>query len=86
MTTIADIRKRLATLLAQTLDVEAPPPDAELIESGFLDSLQLVELLAALEQTFGVSITAEDLDLENFRTLDRLAAFVSRRCKVAERT
>lgn len=86
MTATADIHARVATLLAETLDVEAPPPDAELIESGLLDSLQLVELLAALERTFDVSITADDLDLENFRTLDRLAAFIARRCEVAERS
>ena len=86
MTTAADVRERLSALLARTLNVEPPPPDTELIESGFLDSLQLVELLAALETTFGIAIAAEDLDLENFRTLDHLAAFIMGRTEPSDRS
>jgi acyl carrier protein len=54
----------------------AVPPEADLIESGLIDSLALVELLFAIEQRFGVDLAAEELDIESFRTIDSLAAAI----------
>lgn len=75
----ADIRERLHTVFSEALNVDIPSPDTELIESGIIDSLQLVELLAAVEEAFDVTVSVEDLDIENFRTFERLAAFLARR-------
>lgn len=56
------------------LGVEPPPPDADLIASGLLDSLSIVSLLVALEQRFEVQITLASLELDNLRTLERIEA------------
>jgi acyl carrier protein len=42
-----------------------------------LDSLQLVELLVQLERSFGVQIAIESIDLDNLRTLARIARLVT---------
>jgi D-alanine--poly(phosphoribitol) ligase subunit 2 len=68
---------RLSRLFLETLHIEAPSPDIDLFESGTLDSLQLVELLLALERYFGVRIAIESIDLEQLRTLERIAQLVS---------
>lgn len=81
MTTRNDIRERLRTVFAESLQVDVPAPDAELIESGILDSLHLVELLAALEEAFDMTVPVDEVDIDNFRTFDRLAAFVARQCE-----
>jgi D-alanine--poly(phosphoribitol) ligase subunit 2 len=71
-----DTIARLNTLFVEQLHIDAPPPDADLFESGTLDSLQLVELLAHLERQFGVQIAAADIDLDSLRTLEGIAALV----------
>ena len=58
------------------LHLDPPPIELDLFDSGVLDSLAFVELLLRLEQDFGVSVSVDDLELENFRTIERIAAFV----------
>ena len=47
-----------------------------LIESGELDSLGLLELVAFIEKEFGVRCEDEDLSSENFGSIQRVADFV----------
>ena len=74
-----EVLPTLEEIFRGKLRIVVQSPDAELIESGLLDSLGLVELLLELERRFGVTFEVDDLDMENFRTLDRIAAFVTGR-------
>lgn len=80
-----DLIERLGHLFTETFHIEAPAPDADLLESGILDSLQLVELLTQLELHFGLRIRIEDIDLEDLRTLARIARLVAVEGDVEER-
>lgn len=68
---------KLAAIFSQHLNVEAPSSGADLLVTGMLDSLALVELLLRLEQTFGLRISVDDLELDDFRSLDSIARFVA---------
>jgi acyl carrier protein len=48
------------------------------IISTILDSVGLVNLVAMVEDEFGVEVRDEDLDFENFGTIARIAAYVER--------
>jgi len=78
------IYQKLTELFARKLDLEVSSVDTDLVGSGVLDSLALVELLAQLEETFGVSISTDELELENFRSIASIAGFVSQRTAVVE--
>jgi acyl carrier protein len=78
------VHQKLTDLFANKLSLEAPSVDTDLVETGLLDSLALVELLAQLEETFGVSISTDDLELENFRSIASIAGFVARRATMVE--
>jgi acyl carrier protein len=78
------IYQKLTELFARKLNLEVSSVDTDLVGSGVLDSLALVELLAQLEETFDVTISIEDLELENFRSIASIAGFVVRRTAVAE--
>lgn len=67
---------RVQRLFVETLNVEVPSPDTDLIEGGLLDSLALVELLLALEREFAVTIALENLDIDSFRSIRSIAGFV----------
>ena len=69
------VPERVREILRETLSTE-PPPTADLIDGGLLDSLALVELIFAIEQAFGVSIRLDSLELDAFRSLDSITAFV----------
>jgi methoxymalonate biosynthesis acyl carrier protein len=73
------LHDQLTELFARALHVDVPTPDIDLFETGVLDSLAFVELLLQLEQQFGVTTSVDDLEIDNFRSIARIAAFVTAR-------
>ena len=73
------LREQIASLLSGTLNLDVPTVDTDLFETGVLDSLAFVDLLLALEQRFGVTTSLEDLEVDNFRSIARIAEFVMAR-------
>jgi methoxymalonate biosynthesis acyl carrier protein len=53
--------------------------DDNLFESGFVNSLFAVQLMTFVEKTFAIEVGLEDLDIENFKSLNATAAFVMRK-------
>lgn len=51
----------------------------KLLESGIVDSLGILDLVAFLESDFQVHISDEELLPENFQTVDAIAQFVERK-------
>jgi D-alanine--poly(phosphoribitol) ligase subunit 2 len=72
----------LGRLFTEVTGTTAPAADADLIDAGLLDSLALVELLFAIEQELGTQIPPDRLEIDRFRTLERLAALVTE-CRTA---
>ena len=53
------------------------PEDYPLIENGVLTSLQTVELVMFLEDRFGVMVEDDELDEENFGSINAIAELVA---------
>ncbi len=70
------VRAELTALFARDLSVAVPSPDTDLLESGLLDSVGMVELLVRLEQRFGVRVEIENLEIEQFRSVAAIARFI----------
>lgn len=66
----------VCSLLSERLDVREPGADDDLIGSGSLDSLSLIELLFQLEQEFGIALELEEIDPELFRTPAAIARLI----------
>lgn len=75
MTDRATLQRRIADWFLASLNLEIPSPETDLFETGVLDSLGFVELMLYLEQECGVKITLEQVELDNFRSVERIAAF-----------
>lgn len=71
-----DIPNQLIALFAEQLQVEVPSASTDLIEAGLLDSPKFVELLLCLEQTFGVHWDLSELELDHFRSVQRISELV----------
>lgn len=50
---------------------------------GFVNSLLAMQLVTFVEKEFGVSVADDDLDLDNFRSVERIDAFVARKLSAA---
>ena len=46
------------------------------IEDGFLDSLDIIELLGILEGEFDIKFKSEDVKIENFMSYDSLTKLI----------
>lgn len=71
------VTEQVQQILLRELNVDVPSEQADLIESGLIDSLALVELLVAIEREFGVSFELEELEPDNFRSVSRIAELIS---------
>jgi acyl carrier protein len=76
------LQQQVTALFAEKLNLDVASAETDLIETGMLDSLALVELLAQLEESFDVSISTDDMELENFRSITSIAMFVMQRTAV----
>jgi len=74
-----NLQRQLVRLFAEKLNVEVPSVQTDLIETGLVDSLTFVEFLAQLEAEFGLQVSLEDLEIDRFRTIARIADFVATR-------
>jgi acyl carrier protein len=50
--------------------------DTDLLESGVVDSLGVLELVTFLQQEFGLTVADDDLTPENFQNVRSIATFV----------
>jgi len=78
------IIERLHALFVESLHIEVPSADTDLFETGMLDSLQLVELLLQLEQQFGLRIKIDDIELDDLRSLARIARLLAEHAGAAD--
>jgi D-alanine--poly(phosphoribitol) ligase subunit 2 len=69
--------ERVQLLIRDALSVDVPDGDTDLIESGLLDSLALVTLIVEIEQEFGVELPLDDFDVNRFRSVQRIAEFLT---------
>jgi D-alanine--poly(phosphoribitol) ligase subunit 2 len=71
------ITDQLTELVRDRLGVEVPAPDTDLVAEGLLDSLALVTLIVGIEDTFGCRLPLDDFDIDRFRSVDAMAAFLA---------
>ena len=73
---MSDSIREIQAIVADVVIHNIESVTTDLLETGILDSLSLVELLFNLEQRFGIRQNIADLDLENFRSIEKIAEMV----------
>ena len=54
-------------------------PDESLLTIGEIDSLALLQLIAFVEEQFGVSVEDDELTRDNFQTINRIKLLVEKK-------
>ncbi|GLZ48778.1 hypothetical protein Acsp06_49630 [Actinomycetospora sp. NBRC 106375] len=75
--TTGALTDQLTDLVRDRLGVEVPSSDTDLVADGLLDSLALVTLIVGIEDTFGCRLPLDDFDIDRFRSVDAMAAFLT---------
>lgn len=71
-----EIQGRLIELFRDKLELDVPSAETDLMETGVMDSLTFVDLLFHIEIEFGITISKDKLELEHFRSIASIVAFV----------
>ena len=72
------VNEQVRAIFAQTLNIQVPSDETDLIERGLLDSLALVELVVEVEQRFGVTIPFDTLDIDDFRSVNSIGGVIEK--------
>jgi acyl carrier protein len=72
----SDWHERVVVIM-KDLGLDVIDDHMDLFDEGVLDSLTFIELLARLEETIGMAIRFESLDLDRFRSVPAIAALMS---------
>ena len=68
--------QEIESLFSEKLLTHVESADTDLFETGILDSMSLLELLLQLEQTMGVTVSIAELDMDDLRTIRKIAHLV----------
>lgn len=52
--------------------------DADLFEEGIIDSMELLDLIAAVEEGLGLEMDQELMSVDNFRSLDAIVSTIAK--------
>ena len=79
----AELKQRIRTFVQENLalgkGVTVTNDQESLVDSGVIDSLGVFQLVSFLEETFQVRIGDSEIVLENFRSIDDIERFVTRK-------
>ena len=62
--------------ILRSVNIQSLDNDHDLFESGLATSLFAIQLMTFIEKSFHIKITTDDLDLNNFRSVNAICAFI----------
>ena len=69
----------VTAIIRDALHTEVDDPDRDLIEDSVLDSLAVVELLFEIERALNVQLALDEIEIDDFRSVRRIARFAASR-------
>jgi methoxymalonate biosynthesis acyl carrier protein len=76
---VDDIKGRTKQFVFRFVRKRALEDSDDFFASGMVNSLFAMQLVLFVEKEFGVKVAGEDLDLNNFRTIDAISRFVEKK-------
>ena len=73
------VRETVRRFILRSITVTGLDDDANLFDSGIVNSLFAVQLMTFIEKTYGFEVGMDDLDIENFKSVNATTAFVLRK-------
>lgn len=77
-----DAKAKIKDFLSQYFANHDLQDDDDIFAQGFINSMFAMQLVLFIEQAFQITIENEDLDIENFRTINAMAQLIERKAVV----
>ncbi|HEX8246230.1 MAG TPA: acyl carrier protein [Longimicrobium sp.] len=77
------IRQRLREFVSRFFRGHDLQDGEDIFATGFVNSMFAMQLVQFVESGFGIAVDSEDLEIDNFRSIDALSAFVERKLGAA---
>lgn len=76
---MSDVHQTVREYVIRHTNHPEVPDDLDLFDAGLLSSLFAVQMVMWVERTFEIPMTADDLDMSHFSTVNRLVELVERK-------
>jgi acyl carrier protein len=73
------VKETVKRFILSSIAIADLDDDDNLFESGIVNSLFAVQLMTFIEKTFAIEVEMDDLDIDNFKSLNATTAFVIRK-------
>ncbi len=73
-----EILEKTRSFLTQFINIDVGN-DEELFSSGLVNSLFAMQLVLFIEKEYSIKVENEDLDFDNFKTLNAIVGFIERK-------
>ena len=73
------IKETVRRFILSSIAIADLNDDDDLFELGIVNSLFAVQLVTFIEKTFVIEVEMDDLDIDNFKSLNATTAFVIRK-------
>ncbi len=80
--TLEAVKTQLRDFFADSFPGRELADDDDIFDLGFGNSLFAMELVEYVESAFQIAIESDDLDVDNFRSIDRIAGLVGRKSEL----
>ena len=74
-----DNRAKIRSFLSIFFRTDQLRDQDDIFAMGFVNSLFAMQLVLNIEREFHITVEDEDLDINNFNTIDNMVAFISRK-------
>lgn len=80
---VEEIRSRTREFVSRFFRGHELGDDEDMFATGYVNSMFAMQLVQFVESTFGIAVESEDLELDNFRSLNAITALVRRKTAAA---
>lgn len=76
MSIAVEVEQFIVGEIAAGRGIDSVAHDRDLLADDIIDSLGITELIDFLEKKYAIKVDDDDIDAENFRSVQRIVAFV----------
>ena len=72
------VKEQIQNILKEIKPNKSLEGITNIVEGGYLDSFEIMNLIMMLSDTFGVEIDFEEITAENFNSIDAMVSMIER--------
>jgi methoxymalonate biosynthesis acyl carrier protein len=74
-----EINETVRSFVLSAVSIPHLNNDDDLFQSGIVNSLFAIQLMTFIEKTFSIEVGSDDLDIENFKSINATTVFIVRK-------